>query len=59
MSIFKADKGGVKAPAQTSASMNTSTGSGSRPTPSRYPIATSAPSNAHTLDRNPPASTLK
>lgn len=33
----------------TSATQNTSVGSGSRPTPSRFKIDTSAPENARTL----------
>lgn len=33
----------------SSATQNTSVGSGSRPTKSRYPIKTSAPANARTL----------
>ena len=55
MSVFKGDKGGVKAPAQSSAQQNTAVGSGSKVTPSRFEIETSAPMNAHTLDRNPPS----
>lgn len=46
-------KGTVKAPAQSSAAQNTSTGSGSRPGSTRFPIESSAPSNPHTLDREP------
>lgn len=38
----------------TSAKQNTSVGSGSRPTNSTHKIETSAPTNAHTLDRAPP-----
>lgn len=34
-----------------SAPLNTSVGSGSRPTRSSYPIGTSAPTDAHTLNR--------
>lgn len=57
MSIFHdADKGVVKAPAQSSAPQNTSVGSGSRPTKSRMSIETSAPSNPHTLGRDVPGS---
>jgi hypothetical protein len=49
-------KGGTKAPAQSSASQNTATGSGSRPGgKSSHPIATTAPSDPRTLDRSPPA----
>lgn len=51
-------KGSVKAPAQRSAEQNTSTGSGSRPGNTRYPIESSAPSNPHTMDRDPPAGAL-
>lgn len=36
-----------------SSNMNTNTGSGSRPTRSMYPIGTSAPTDAHTLNRAP------
>lgn len=46
----------LKAPAQSSATQNTSVGSGSRPTSSRYPIPTSAPSDPHTLGRDVPGS---
>jgi len=42
------DKGGVKAPAQSSRSQNTAVGSGSRPTPSQLKIPSSAPSNPRT-----------
>lgn len=45
----------LKAPKGTSATQNTSVGSGSRPTPSRHKIETSAPSDPHTLGgRNTP-----
>lgn len=40
----------------TSAPQNTAVGSGSRPTPSKYKIETSAPKNAHTLGRDVPGS---
>lgn len=40
----------------SSASQNTSVGSGSRPTPSKIKIPTSAPENAHTLGRDVPGS---
>lgn len=46
-------RGTVKAPPQSSASMNTSTGSGSRPGSVRFPIESSAPMNPRTLDREP------
>lgn len=55
MSLF-GSKGSVKAPAQTSASQNTAVGSGSRPTPSRIKIDTSAPENPKTLGRDVPGS---
>lgn len=51
-------KGSVKAPPQSSATMNTSTGSGSRPGSVRFPIEDSAPMNPRTLDRDPPAGWL-
>ena len=44
----------MKAPGQSSAKLNTSVGSGSRPGTSRFPIMTSSPMNARTLDRDPP-----
>ena len=37
-----------------SAAQNTATGSGSRPTKSKMPIRTSAPTNPHTLEREVP-----
>ena len=43
-----------KAPAQSSASMNTSTGSGSRPGNFKMKIEDSAPMDNRTLDRMPP-----
>ncbi len=46
--------GGVKAPSQTSAPQNTAVGSGSRPTPSRIKIDTSAPADPKTLGRSVP-----
>jgi hypothetical protein len=48
MSIIS-DSPTMKAPKETSAPQNTSVGSGSRPTPSRMKIDTSAPMNARTL----------
>lgn len=51
--------GTVKAPSQSSAKLDTSVGSGSRPGSSRFPIDSSAPSNPHTLDRSPPSGALK
>lgn len=47
------DKGGVKAPMQSSRGQNTSVGSGSRPTKSKIDIPSSAPSNPKTLGRDP------
>jgi hypothetical protein len=44
----------LKAPAQSSAPQNTSVGSGSRPTPSRFKIKTSAPDEPRMLDRMVP-----
>jgi len=44
----------LKAPAQSSASQNTSVGSGSRPTASRFKIKTSAPSDPRGLGRMVP-----
>jgi hypothetical protein len=52
-------KGGTKAPPQSSATQNTSVGSGSRPGTVKEPIETSAPSDARTMDRKPPADWLK
>lgn len=51
-------KGTVKAPAQSSAKMDTAVGGGSRPGSVRFPIESSAPANPHTLDRDPPAGAL-
>lgn len=51
--------GTVKAPAQSSSKLDTSVGSGSRPGHTSMPIESSAPSNPHTLDRNPPPGALK
>lgn len=52
MSIIS-DSPTLKAPAQSSAAQNTSVGSGSRPTPSKVKIMTSAPSEPMTLGRAP------
>lgn len=52
--MFKGDHGGVKAPKESSMKQDTAVGGGSRPTTSRMEIPTSAPMNAHTLDRAPP-----
>ena len=49
--MFKGDKGGTMAPKQTSAPQNTAVGSGSRPGGGKVMIPTSAPDNAHTLER--------
>ena len=40
----------LKGPKGTSATQNTSVGSGSRPTPSKFKIPTSAPTDPHGLD---------
>lgn len=45
--------GTVKAPPQSSAKVHMAAGSGSRPGTTRSPIESSAPSNPHTLDREP------
>jgi hypothetical protein len=44
----------MKAPSQSSAKLNTSVGSGSRPGTSRFPIETSSPKDPYMLDRDPP-----
>lgn len=49
--MFKADKGGVMPPKQTSSPQNTSVGSGSRPMGGKVVIETSAPADAHKLER--------
>ena len=51
MANIISDSPTAKAPKQTSAPQNTSVGSGSRPTPSKFKIETSAPKEAHGLDR--------
>jgi len=43
----------LKPPAQTSAPQNTAVGGGSRPTPSKMKIPSSAPTDAYTLERAP------
>jgi hypothetical protein len=48
----------MKAPPQSSAQMNTSTGSGSRPGSYKHVIESSAPKDARTLDRMPPGGWL-
>lgn len=50
------DTGGLKPPPQSSRPQNTAVGSGSRPTPSRIKIPSSAPANAHTQGRDVPGS---
>jgi hypothetical protein len=52
-------KGTVDAPAQSSAKLDTSVGSGSRPGGSKFKIDSSAPANPRTLDRDPPSGWLK
>lgn len=50
--MFKKDVGGVMPPSKGgSAPQNTDVGSGSRPTGGKIAIETSAPANAHKLDR--------
>lgn len=53
MGIFS-DSPTLKGPKQTSATQNTSVGSGSRPTPSVHKIPTSAPDEPRMLDRGVP-----
>ena len=43
-------------PQKSSAQVSIQAGSGSRPTPSKYKIATSAPENPRTLGRDVPGS---
>lgn len=52
--MFKGDRGGVKPDMEKSAKVHDEVGSGSRPTTSKMEIPTSAPPDAHTLDRAPP-----
>lgn len=47
------DSPALKAPKETSAPQNTSVGGGSRPTPSKMKIETSAPMEPMTLGRAP------
>ena len=49
--MLKGDKGGVKAPSQSSAKVHDAVGSGSRPGSSKIMIETSAPADAHGLGR--------
>lgn len=51
--MLKGDRGGVKPSSEKSSKMDTLVGGGSRPTTSKMEIMTSAPPNAHTLDRAP------
>lgn len=53
MGMFKDDKGGTRAPKESSAPQNTAVGGGSRPTTSKMATPTSAPENPHTLGRAP------
>lgn len=48
--MFKNNHGGVKHPMQKSAKVHDAVGSGSRPTPSKHAIETSAPKMPHKLD---------
>src|SRR5258707_11546279 len=54
--LFKQDKGGVRPMKESSMPQSTAVGSGSRPTPSRVPIDTSAPVDPKTLARDVPRS---
>lgn len=57
MGMFKNDVGGVKPPSKGgSMPQNTAVGSGSRPTPSKVGIPTSAPKDPYTLGRGVPGS---
>lgn len=47
------DSGGLPHPGGTSAPQNTAVGSGSRPTPSKMKIPSSAPEDSKTLGRAP------
>lgn len=58
MSIIQSNKG-MSVSKGGSAMQNTSVGSGSRPTKSSIKIETSEPTNAYTLDRDPPSKYLK
>ena len=48
---FKMDKGGTRAPAQSSRPQNTAVGSSSRPGSGKIGIETSAPASPHTQGR--------
>ena len=50
---FKHNIGGVKPDMEKSAKVHIEVGSGSRPNASKVEIPTSAPPNAHSLDRAP------
>lgn len=50
--MFKNDRGGVKAPSQSSKPQSTAVGSGARPNASKIAIDTSAPADAHTMGRS-------
>lgn len=50
---ISAPTGGTKAPPQSSAKVYEPVGSGSRPTPSKFVIPTSAPMDPYTLGRAP------
>ena len=52
-------QGGVMPPKQSSMPQNTAVGSGSRPGAASVHIPTSAPSDAHTLGREPQSGYLK
>lgn len=47
--MLQHDKGGVRAPKQSSAKVVNNVGSGSRPGKSKHPIKTSAPADPHGL----------
>lgn len=47
--MLQGDKGGVRAPKQSSAKVINNAGSGSRPGKSKHAIKTSAPADPHTL----------
>lgn len=53
MKSIISDSPTLKAPAQSSAPQNTSVGSGSRPTPSKMKIESSAPMEPYELSRAP------
>lgn len=55
----KPDGGMTTKEGGTSRTQSTAVGSGSRPGAASVPIKTTAPSNPHTMDRNPPSDWLK